>query len=166
MSLSPEAQKWATWFPTVAAGTAAGLTTHDLYSALANSMIGEGFAVSLPSPMVFNELRHVAVLQREAANKLSNAQPQEAIISEHIAPNIIQRTGQGPITENQYLVRFEHFISENGQQSTEWRTSRFTGLLPLTVGDLRATLERDGTRFSSKYESEHVGIGSISLLQI
>lgn len=166
MGLSPEAQAFTPWFGSIAAGVEEGLTTHDLYSLIANSQIGDAVTVKLPTPQVMNELRHVAVLQREARVNLDSSPDELALNANHIAPNVIQET-QTPASIQRYIARFQHSVMDGGVKQTVWLTSKFTSQnLPQTVGELRARLMRDAERKSADYEREFLELGSISLLAL
>ena len=153
------------FYGSILAGTAGGLTTLALWSAVQNAAVDQvGSPLSGVSIMDMNVLRGLAGSQLAAAAQFQAAGTNEAITSNMVANELDQRSQMTrTIAGNEYIARFEHtFLDANGDQQTEWRTSVLSAL-PITKFDLLDTLEEDAEGYSDDYGTTSIGVGNVML---
>lgn len=65
-----------------------------------------------------------------------------------------------------YQVRFQHTTMGPDGPETSWRTVMFTGGIPATKDALLTAVTEDAQQMADKYGIEHIGIGTVGILEI
>lgn len=165
-ALSPAELRAYPYWGVISYAADTGLGTADLWSMIRD----EAERLGLDSPGVtvqgVSGLRGRAGAITRTARALADAADSKRLGSQFIAAPPWQRSGQERRAGRQYQARFLHTVTVNGVEQTEWRTTKFSGQLPRTVGDLRALAESDAIQIGRKYLGEHVAVSGIQLLEV
>jgi hypothetical protein len=144
----------------------ARLPTQQLYSAIYNAQLDAGVT---PGGFGFgdlNRLRSMAVGQRNASEAFARAPSSSPVDATMIGTAPWSRGLADRNLTPQWEVRFEHSVVMDNQLTTFWRTSKFDGVLPGSVGDVLDLVNADAADLSESYQVEHVGVGAVMITAV
>lgn len=152
------------FYGSILSGTAGGLTTRDLWSAVQSAAVGQyGQALSGITIQDMNVLRGLAGAQLNASREFMNAAPEQGITAQMWANELDQRPYAERQAAPQWVVRFEHtFVTPEGETTTDWRSTVWDEL-PITKADLLDTLAEDAEGLADDYGTTNVGIGQVMI---
>lgn len=138
-------------------------STAEVWQAVKSEAEKQGVSLAGVRIQDMNTLRGLAARVRNASENFMRADLDAVIdptmVSHYINSRDLNAISQAPI----YQVRFQHVVSEFGEEQTIWRTVRYTVDLPLTKGELLDELEAGAMQMASEYGQEHLGIGQIEI---
>lgn len=152
------------FFGTILSGASAGLTTHDLWSAVQSAATSQyGRALSGVTIQDMNVLRGLAGAQLNASRNFMNAAPEQGITAQMWANELDQRSYAERQAAPQWVVRFEHtFLTPEGEPETSWRSSVWDQL-PVTKAALLDALAEDAEGLADDYGTTNVGVGAVMI---
>jgi len=125
------------YFGVIQSATHAHATTHDIWQAIHAEAERRGEALPPGMFAAVNALRSSAGSLRGAESALAKAAASEAVTAQHLAP---LPYGHNPAAEGgprAFDVRVSYTAVRSGLDVQDYVTLRYTGGLPLTVGELR-----------------------------
>lgn len=115
----------------------------------------------------FNQMRSSAAGIRNSSERLAAAPGEYALDAQFIGSTPYARSLQAQADAPQWRVGFQHTTTnEAGDETTDYRSVRFTGQLPATLDDLHRVLGQDAEALADKYGTYHVGYDSVEILAI
>lgn len=165
-ALSPAAKSALAYWPQISRAAALGLTTADLWSDIREAAEDIGLASPGVTVQGVSQLRGMAAGIERTADRLARAADSRRLIGDFVATPPWARTPGERKAAAMFNVRFQHTVIRNGEEVTEWRTTKFSGRLPRTVGELRRLVEGDAVQLARKYPSEHVGVSGLQLFAV
>lgn len=165
-ALTPDAVQALAYWGSISRAAAEGVTTQAMWGYIRD----EAARLGLDSPGVsvqgVSRLRGIASGIERTSDALNRAADNRRLISEFVSTPPWARTPGERKANRIFNVRFQHTVLRNGEMVTEWRTTKFSGRLPRTVGQLRDLVEGDAVQLARKYPSEHVGIDGLQLFAV
>ncbi len=154
------------FYGSILSGASAGLSTHDLWSAVQNAAVDmSGSPLAGVSIMDMNVLRGLAGSQLAAAAAFQAAGSDVAIDSNMWANEIDQRSYAQRMAAPQWVVRFENtYVDQNGETGVEWRAAVLSQL-PVTKADLLDQLEQEAEQMNDGYGTTSVGNANFMITQ-
>jgi len=163
--LSPDAAKAMAYWGIVELAAESHATTADLWSWIRDAADELGLASPGVTVRGIQELRGRAGQIQAAKDKFAKLADNQRVRGEHIATPPWARDPSLMRAQPKFAVRFRHTVIRNGIEQTEWKTSVFPGKVTHTAGRLRADVELDAQNLANKYETEHVGISDLQILE-
>lgn len=162
--LPDSAVKALPYWPRIEYAAANNLTTAALWSLIRDDAAELGLEAPGVGIVGVSQLRGIAAgIQRNSAALNAAADERRLLTSMVSRPPWAGDTPRDAASRG-YTVRFQHTTVVDGAESTEWRSVRFSGALPRTVGDLRDLVNRDAIQLARKYKSAHVSADALQLL--
>lgn len=161
--LTPGMLKLTTYWGTIQSAVSQRASTADLWSAVKNAAAAEGFSIAGASGADMSRLRGIAAANRNAMETFSRSGAGLGITANMVGSELYARDPTTQALTPRFVVRFAHNVIENGAETTQWRASVFEGILPPTVGEMRAQLEIDGQFYAEDYDQTHVSIGDVAI---
>ncbi len=161
--LSAGAQKLLAYWGNIQSAVASRASTAELWSTVQAAAAADNYSIAGATAIDMGQLRALAAGNRNAMEAFGRAGQDATITDTMLGSELYARFSTAANPEPQYFVRFEHLITENGQQTTVWRTDVFRGLLPPTKGQLLEQLNADAQGLADEYNQAHIGIGSVSI---
>lgn len=150
------------WWGTIQAGVSERLSTAELWERIQARSQELGLATPPTMFQAVNEIRSQAAQLRNASERLSGADPSEAITSALLAPLPYGNLGgaAGPRT---FDVRVNYTAVRTGVEEQDYITLRYTGGLPATVGELRDEAELVAQSLVEGYGASLTAVGAIQI---
>lgn len=165
-ALSPQAKSALAYWPQIQRAAALGLTTADLWSDIREAAETLGLASPGVTVQGVSQLRGIAAGIETRAGRLNTAADSRRLISEFVSTPPWARPPGQRAAGQMFNVRFQHTTLVNGEPVTEWRTTKFSGRLPRTVGQLRDLVAGDAVQMARKYNGEHLGVDGLQLFAV
>jgi hypothetical protein len=167
MPLTPQASAYAQYWGVIQASVSEHLPTQEVFRAV--QQYAEDMGLDLPKGMFqgINQLRSLAVAQRNAADNWGNLSPGDtftrAMAPWDINARDLTEANQFP----EYLVRFDMTsVDEFGNLTTITRTMRDTWRPDMTVGDVIRSVQESAEGLALDYGITLSGIGNIRPVSI
>lgn len=164
--LSDAAKKALVYWPQIEYAASAGLNTADLWSILRDTALEIGLSSPGVSILGVNQLRGLATQIQRNAREVAGLADSKRLLGRMISTPPWARHNTGRNVDPVFHVRYQHTFITNGEESTEWRSSRFGGKLPRTIGDLRQAIDFDAQQLATKYGVEHAGISDLQIFRV
>lgn len=165
-SLSPAAKAALAYWPQIELAATEGLTTADLWSLIRDAAEDIGLASPGVTVQGVSQLRGIAGSVQARSRQIAKLAGTKTLAGSllTVAPWARERAERqaSPL----YHVRFQHTTRENGELTTQWRTSVFGGKLPGTIGDLRRLIDVDAEQIAKKYGVDHVGVDNLQIWEV
>lgn len=163
--LTPAAQRAMGFWGVIELAAEVHATTADLWSWIRD----EAERLGLPSPGVtvqgVAQLRARAGQIQESARKFATLKDNQRVRGEHVARPPWERELGTQRAQPKFAVRFRHEFLKGDEVVSEWRTSVFVGKVNHTAGQLRRDVELDAQNMAEKYDTEHLGISDLQILE-
>src|SRR5215831_7984622 len=163
MEFTPGQKTLLAFWGTIQAGVAQRAQTAELWASIRDAAQREGVTLGGASAIDLGRLRSIAAGQRNSMETIQRARSTDAIDSRMIAQDVSARPQAEQDLAPQFIVRFEHDITIDGQLQTLWRSSVFEGPLPASLSDLRSAIEADAEALAEDYGVTHIGVGRIQI---
>lgn len=165
-TLSPAGRAALGYWPQIELAAAEGLTTADLWALIRDA--ADELGLSSPGVTVqgVSELRGIASGMQRRSGEIARLPDEKTLTGRLLTLAPWARSAGERKANPQYHVRYQHTTRQNGELVTEWRTSKFGGKFPGTLGDLRRLVEVDAQQLAKKYGVEHVGVDGLELWAI
>lgn len=142
-------------------------STADVWTAINSHAANLGLEKTGLTLQSFNQLRSAAVSVRNSGEAFTDAPGGSAVTGEQIGLTPYARPLADRNATPQWLVGFTHITADDeGNESEQYRTVRFTGQLPPTKQDLLDAVEQDAEALADQYNSHHVGTSDHEVLAI
>lgn len=142
-------------------------STADVWAAINSHAANLGLESTGLTLQSFNQLRSAAVSVRNSGEAFRDAPGGSAVTAEHIGLTPYARPLADRNATPQWLVGFTHITADDeGNESEQYRTVRFTGQLPATKNDLLNAVTQDAEALADQYNSNFIGIDNPELLAI
>lgn len=150
----------------IESGTLSGESTADIWARIRARAETMGLDRPGITAQDVSKIRAAAGQVRAAGTRLGSAPDEESLISRYVGLAPWSRPLEERNTHGMWQVRFEHTVSGDNGDETNWRTVMFKGQLPNTIGELRAQIEQDAQALADKYGVDHLGVGTMSILEL
>lgn len=164
--LSPAAKRALAYWPQIEFAARYRLTTADLWSTIRDAAEEAGWASPGVTLQGVNELRSMATRIQSAGRNFAAADQDQRLDYTMVAGAPWSRPDNERESLPMWQARFEHSFWQDGELTTEWRTSVFTGRLPATVADMRAAIAEDAEQLADKYGVDHDSVGGVHIVAI
>lgn len=127
----------------------------------------ERYGITDLRPTIFdvNAIRHLAVQNRAARDRLTAALGDHGITGAMIGQTPLARDLADQARSPEYLVRYPHYFTVEGREDTHWMSSVITGSLEgFTKQSLLDLVNADAETWSLDYDVQHVGVGDVEIL--
>ena len=170
MQLTPGQQALLPYWGNIQSAVSQRAGTAELWDAVRQAAAAEGVVLRGVSATDMSGLRGLAATQRNASANLLRAGPGEVITGLMISQDLSSRDLVAQALAPSWIVRFEQDLNVSGELLTVWRSSVFEGSLPLTINDLRNTLDTDAEQLLAASSggvdattATHLGVGQIQI---
>lgn len=142
------------------------VSTQDLWSAIREATADPTNGLTGITLMDVNSLRSQAAMIRNAGAEFNRATEDLVISSQMVARAPWSRPEDARNLSPKLQVRFLHTTMKDGVLESNWRTYVHPGGAPATVGDLRSIVDRAGQMLAQDYETDHVNVDALSVLEV
>ncbi len=170
MDLTPGQKALLPFWGSIQSAVTQRVGTAELWDAVRQAASAEGVILRGVSATDMSGLRGLAAGQRNAGDNLARAGPGDVITGQMIGQDLSSRALADQALAPSWIVRFEQDLNISGELVTVWRSSVFDGSLPVTLSDLRNTLDADAEEMLTSYAggieaapAVHIGIGRIQI---
>ena len=144
------------------------LTTQQTWQAIRDAAAANGMDSPGIGLMSVNKLRAAANDVRNSSIRFNTALDDYTLTGDMIGltPYARSLAERNAAPEIHAKVLHSTMNIATGEINEDWRIVRFTGALPSGVGEMRTLIEQDMQMLAEKYNSTHVGVSSIELLEV
>lgn len=164
--LTPGQTRALQYWGVIESATLAGANTQDLWQRINDQAESLGYPSAGVSARDVATLRSRAVAIRNSRDTLHSLGDEDLIDASAIGRPPWERSLSSQNLVPMYQVRFEHAVTRDGVQTTEWRTSVFTSTFPRTKLEMEEALNEDATGLADSYGVQNGGIGDYFILQV
>lgn len=142
-------------------------STADVWQGIKDAAAANGLDAPGLSLGDFNRLRSAAVGVRNANEAFNRLAPADSLQAPQIAMAPWARSLAEQDALGKFQVRFLHTSTDaEGNESSAYKFTVFTGALPATKGDLLNVVDQAGQAMADEYETEFVGTSDITIFRV